>query len=1025
MNKKVYVTLGFHINFYHSWRGDTPDEAGFGTDMRVIREILKMLDRANAAGLKARAYWDTEVYWTFQEIIPRHAPDILEGIRARVQAGWDEIVPGPFNNGANHAATLDEFRAALGWALENPWGSGLRQLFGRVAPFHRAQETMFTTGQEAVLKEFGLDGIILYYAGVAFNSISTFIPPLSLEQRYNPLWFRSREDQPPLVLLPAIAASDLVEQVSLENLMLDLHARQLRGEIQSDVLIHLNEDADLETWLPTKLPKALSWFPNLGGLEELIRAVNKYPWAEFSVPSEYAASHPPRAEVLVRQDLADGGFDGNYSWAEKCASLRLWTLLEQSRIASYRAEALAGRAPLQGAGLNLGPLLWEGMDSSFFQRLVGLTTTHFGMSTPIINEERQDRAFAILGKARDLAVLAEREAAQACVTASGADPVGGDRCVAPSSGILYDFELYSTPESVLAALPEAAVETAPKSTKSAFADSAASSRSPGKTALCLPVILPAGVNDVSGEDGAGHSLNVSLTDLEPLPGGRTAARVRLAAEIGVEEGYRVRLKSAAGGQPAAPALDRLENRWLRAAFSTKDGIASLTWKGEAGSAQIGGPGFLDPFVTYGGRTFHAAGYEFLPLPGETWDGLQRLRLKAVIPMQTPEGEFSSQFTYTFTLFDDLPCLYIDVEARYAYTPPRQVIHNLMQKLRRRIDLHWVETAPFQLTPALTAAASSRPFRVWKHNFMGITAFYDLDYGRVNPKNRDLDSFNHQVTAGWVAVSDGQHGLLLGEDASRLASMAFCPMRLRERAGLQTLSLNPFGSYYGKQLDYSHLGGNGNGAVVMQALSGALQPNGPSFNGETLRFSLLLAPYTGDEPPAALQAAAAAHFYPPGAIVHAAPAGVQAVTAGEIEDQIRAEQAHAALESGLPLDPPTAFLVNPSHNAADVVWDAPRAGPVTGYEVAWRAAEQPEWQAAKIGPLTRWRLDGLADGQELRFKMRALRQDSCSAWTEELPCTPGAVTDSAAGGMLSTVPRGTLLRVVVASLRAAIRAKWGR
>src|SRR5512136_2829933 len=189
---KVYVTLGFHINFYHSWRGDTPDEAGFGTDMRVIRGILAMLERANAAGLQARGYWDAEVYWTFQEILPQHSPDILQGIRRRVQAGLDEIVPGPFNNGANHAATADEFRRSVEWAIENPWGSGLKQLFGKVASFYRPQETMFTVGQETILKECGVDGLMLYYAGVPFNTFSNFIPTLDDEKRYNLLWFRSR-----------------------------------------------------------------------------------------------------------------------------------------------------------------------------------------------------------------------------------------------------------------------------------------------------------------------------------------------------------------------------------------------------------------------------------------------------------------------------------------------------------------------------------------------------------------------------------------------------------------------------------------------------------------------------------------------------------------------------------------------------------------------------------------------------------------------------------------------------------------
>jgi len=64
----------------------------------------------------------------------------------------------------------------------------------------------------------------------------------------------------------------------------------------------------------------------------------------------------------------------------------------------------------------------------------------------------------------------------------------------------------------------------------------------------------------------------------------------------------------------------------------------------------------------------------------------RLRLKTTLPMQTPESEFASELVYTFTLFDDLPHLFVDVEARYACTPKRQVIHNLTQKLRRLMEI---------------------------------------------------------------------------------------------------------------------------------------------------------------------------------------------------------------------------------------------------------------------------------------------------------------------------------------------------
>ncbi len=862
MDLKVYVMLGFHINFYHSWRGDTPDEAGFGTDMRVIRGVLDMLERSSAAGKQARAYWDTEVYWTFQEILPRHCPDILQRIRARVAAGLDEIVPGPFNNGANHAATADEFRAAVAWALENPWGSGLRQLFGKITPFYRPQEAMFTTGQETILKESGIEGLLLYYAMVPFNTLAAFTPALSYQQRFNPLWFRSNPDEPRLVLFPCMAAADVIDMVSLESAMLDLHERQLRGEIQTDVVIHLNEDADLETWLPLKVPGLPGGFPNTGGLQEYIDVVNKYPWAGFSVPGEYLAAHPPQAEIMVRQDLADGAFDGNYSWAEKFTSLQNWTILEQSRMASCRAESLARRT-----GMDVHNTLWEGMDSSFFKRLIGLSTTHFGMSTPVINEYRQARALEILGESRRLAEEAERAAAAAIQQ--------------PSAGSLYEFELFPTPPD--------------RNTPPAAA----------RTAVRIPLILPPGVLNIQLVDENDGMVKTALTGWQTLPDGSASAELRFSADLQPEQVRRYRVLAAAPQAPQAPPapLTRLSNAWLEVDFSEQNGIDRFNYNGNT----LGGPDFLRPFVSYRAqkkpRVFPVTEWKFLPLADEQWQGLQRVRLQALSPMRTSQGEYIHRFTYTFTLLDDLPQLFVDVEACFAETPAADLIHNMIQKLGSMMDLRWVETAPFQIHPGLTARAAA-PLRVWKHNYLGKTAWYELNYGQINPRNRNLDSFNHQVTAGWVAVTDGQHGLLLGEDASELASMAFCPMRLREQDGKQCIWLNPFGSYHGKMLDYAHLGARGIGSEFMQALGGFMKPNGPSYNGQTIRFALMLAPYDGDAPSAELQAAAGAHFYPPGVVFHATPPGVDAILPADIRACAQAGQPKSPPPQPSPISPTT-------------------------------------------------------------------------------------------------------------------------
>ncbi len=75
------------------------------------------------------------------------------------------------------------------------------------------------------------------------------------------------------------------------------------------------------------------------------------------------------------------------------------------------------------------------------------------------------------------------------------------------------------------------------------------------------------------------------------------------------------------------------------------------------------------------------------------------------------------------------------------------------------------------------------------------------------------------------------------------------MRLREREGRHAVWINPFGSYYGRQMDYSQLGGNGLGAEIALHKGAQLCSNAPSYNGTSARFSLLLAPYEGDAPPA--------------------------------------------------------------------------------------------------------------------------------------------------------------------------------
>lgn len=1017
---RVYVMLGFHTSFYHSWRGDTPDEAGFGTDIRIVREILRLLNQANRSGSQARGYWDFDVYWTLERILPRYAPDIIDGIRRRVQARQDEIVLGPYNNGANHAATERELRTAIAYAIENPSGSGLRQVFGRASSLFRPQEGMLTAGQSRIYLEEGVTGLALYYAGVPFNCLSTFVAPLPPEQRYGLLWLRCRPDEPPIELWPCISPPDLLEETCLEALLLKLRRLQESGRVRSDLLVHLNFDADAESWLPVQVPRSLRWFPNTGGLQEYIRVVDRYPWAQFTVPSEYRLDHAPRGEVLVRQDLADGGFDGNYSWAEKYTSLLNWTELERSRLHTYRAEALLGATPETWAG-ELRKRLWEGPESAFFGRLVGLSTTHFGMSTPVINVERQARAVELLEGAKSEAAAVERAAAlalqKAAVTAcgdSGSDDFPRIECgqtpeLADETGgqILYRMEVYRPAFDWV----EQGIEA--------------------RTIVRLPVTLAPDIPGFRLQDAQGRLVPASLVDVCRLVDGRLAGDLLFPAPLKPGERRRYCLQTA----PRHSSEDRprtvqtvpspgLRNRWLDLRLSPETGIGCLTFEGH----EFGCDDFLSPFIAYRSkwrpRVWSAPGYTFESLGGEKCNKLSRARISTKIVMDTRHGPVTSKLQYTFTLSDDFPYLLVDVEAEYASTPSEDTIRTIQQSLGRLLDLRWTEVAPFQLNPRITAPAG-QPLRIWKHNYEGVTACYDLNYGVVNPRNCSVDSLNHQVTAGWLAVSNGRIGLLLAENAAALSSLAFCPMRLRERDGLQHLSLNPFGSYYGRQMDYRHLGGCGVGAELTAAASGALRPNGPSFNGQRLAFSLLLAPYVGDSPPAQLQADALAFFYPPGVIYLQSPEDLDLAVIEDARRYIASEEIRSRPGNDLPLPMPRALLPNPSEGAVALAWEIPHDPRVTACEIRWCAVGDSEWQQARIPAGDHWQVTGLENGKRYRFQVRSASDQGRSEWTRDAAAIPG---QALARSLLSAVPLAspwTLVRLVFNSLAHVIRAWLAR
>ena len=375
---KVHVAFGFHVNLYHSFREDTNDQKGFASDIRVIRHIIDVMDEYNNKGIPVKGTWDFENVFSLEETLPEFAPDIIENVKRRVKSANDEMILMGYNNGAMGAKTKDELAASVNWAISNEQKSGIKDIFGTYEPLLRPQEIMFTPSQAKTYKELGVEALCLYYSSLPFDGFRTLIPLLPEKYAFNPLNYRYQEDE--ITIIPTYNTGDLIDFGSLREQVKKLHKQQQSGEIDTDVLIFINMDADSEHWYGLGYPFPLNKLPNMTGIRGMIEEIKDLPYIAFDTPGNYLKNHPPVKDITFTQDLADGSFDGYSSWSEKPFNRQIWTRLERARLLPTKPG-------------------FE--DEAFKHRIRLLSTTHFGLSTPHLNANREKKALALSAKMLD------------------------------------------------------------------------------------------------------------------------------------------------------------------------------------------------------------------------------------------------------------------------------------------------------------------------------------------------------------------------------------------------------------------------------------------------------------------------------------------------------------------------------------------------------------------------------------------------------------------------------------------------
>ncbi|MBN1571762.1 MAG: hypothetical protein JW984_01045 [Deltaproteobacteria bacterium] len=815
---KVYIALGFHTNLYHSYRIDTNDEAGFGKDIRIIRDIIKTMDEYNEKGSKVCGVWDIENLFSLQEMLPEYAPDIIDSIKRRVAAGRDEVIVMSYNNALTSALTEEEFTDSVSRAITNPDGSGVLDIFGEYSPIVRPQEVMTTPGNFALYKKLGIKAVVLYYSAIPFDAFRVFVPPLTYEEAMNPLTYKNKDTGEEITVIPAYNQGDLIENVSITKWARDVHRKQLRGKIKGDVLIFINADADDSYWAGYTLPGYMKWLPNTGGISQLIEEVDALDYAEFTTLKDYLENHKPVGKVSFGQDTADGNFNGYDSWAQKITNHEYWTKIAKDR-RNHRDVKLINLALGDGKAPDTESLLKE----SYELRLRALSTTNFGMAAPFLAKSRERVAEKIIDEMVEKSDAAEEEALEALSKKLNSTP-----SPSPSVEVMKFVDSFIILKDETAPAPRFAFVTLDLTGLEVVEDRFLILNDE------LNVKIPLVVRAFRDRDNFLTRVKLFINEPE-----LSKTLFLFTTKLPVER--RKNPSSTAGA----------------GVLRNKEIVVEVTKNGVINGVYMDDVKRLD-YKSFFPRIVYKKGEELIDLaPGKLdyeilndgVEGVAVIRVFGDFDIPAVKGGKPGSIDYIFTLIDGIEYLFMEGRIDYPETPVNDLLGGgNVPMLLRRIDRGWYEAAPAELI-FTGKADKKKPFKVIKRNFLGVESSYAVDYFRNSNDNLNLASINNHITAGYVALSGTNGGIAVGTDDREKANFAFCPMKMsydKEKDAF-SIRLNPFGAYFGEQYRFPTWG-TGLGREAAVASGQQYHSSAPTYNGYAGNFSLMISFFNGKELP---------------------------------------------------------------------------------------------------------------------------------------------------------------------------------
>jgi hypothetical protein len=844
-DKKIFFVISPHINYYHSYRGDSLGPTGFGKDMKLMRAILDKLDEIEDKGLcngKIPITWDyADTFWSIQ-IQQEYQQDILDRVIERCKARKDEVLIGSWGNVAQPILDTEEFEFEHHWFLENSKGIGVKQLFGdRIAPYARTQETMFTQGMIEQYNKLGVEGIGIYYSVYPFDVGRPFLNPrLDYNQRYGPVEFESAVSNASMLMIPMYAFGDILDYYSLRKWLQRIREYQKKNLIEGHALVFLNFDMDYDNWIGINLPKFLKWMPNTRGLDEFAEVVDELEYVEFGNLLDIIPKMKPCGKTVLKQDVADGNWNGFYNWAQKYNNTRFWTVGQRARWFKCISDTLKLNNLIQESK-KVDKHIRDKNDSTetyIKNQILFASTTNFGMSMPFQHPHRRKTAMNY--------ALRSHFAANKALQISLKNSIN---------------EIYSNADEenlLLNVIP--------------ILDRGISKREKisVETPILIKTSLPDEVREVlvdnplkfSIENDINYSIYTKNNNSEPI------LECIIDSIAFSNQSYyqgkidiKVQNKNSKKGKIKANKRE-LSNEFITILLDEDGRLNSLRFKDE----EFACSNFLDSAVVFGSpkkSKRYSSNKNQVIILRDGSDGFSA-KIKMISKFEIVKDAIVLA-EKKITLYSGLDKVFIEVNMKLCDIKGERCSEDGTSFVEDPWDERWQEVMPCEIKPNIIGI--EKPLRIWKKNFMGYISHFDCDMKFVDHKNRDIGCLVANISDGWMALTNHKKGLLIGFNSLKAANFAFTPIKIKDKGfddlnmKGQQIRINPFGTYYGEHLNY-WTEGTGHAQKIIPQLFGTYHSTASTFSGKEVSFELVLSPYFGDKPPKKTQNFADHFSFPP-------------------------------------------------------------------------------------------------------------------------------------------------------------------